>query len=137
LPPQARIGLPMCDEPETGICEPESPGSSPFRISGASGSVQEALIMEISNSMKLGVLLVIVTILALGISVGGSKFVHFVQMQFGNKGKMELLEQCIAMPGCSIGPSDLEFYERYKTVRESEAADKIRESDAVDDLVTE
>jgi hypothetical protein len=87
--------------------------------------------VEISNSMKLGVLLVIVTVLALGVSIGGPKFVHFVQMQFGNKGKVELLEQCIAMPGCSIGPSDLEFYERYKTDRESDAADKIRESDAI------
>ena len=93
--------------------------------------------METSNTLKVGVLLVIVTILALGISIGGPKFVDFVQMQFGNKGKVELLEQCIEMPGCSIGPDDLEFFERYKTVRESEAADKIRESDAVDDLVTE
>ena len=93
--------------------------------------------MEISNSMKLGVLVVIVVILALGISIGGPKFVNFVQMQFGNKGKVELLEQCIAMPGCSIGPDDLDFYERFKTVRESEAADEIRESEAVKDLVTE
>jgi hypothetical protein len=93
--------------------------------------------VETSNSLKLGVLLIIVVILALGISIGGPKFVHFVQMQFGNKGKVELLEQCIEMPGCSIGPADLEFYERYKTARESEAADKIRESDAVKDLVTE
>jgi hypothetical protein len=80
---------------------------------------------------------VIIAILVVGISIGGPKFVNFIQMQFGSKGKVELLERCIAMPGCSIGPSDLEFYERYKTVRESEAADKIRESDAVDDLVTE
>jgi hypothetical protein len=93
--------------------------------------------VEISNSMKLGVLVVIVVILALGISIGGPKFVNFVQMQFGNKGKVELLEQCIAMPGCSIGPDDLDFYERFKTVRESEAADEIRESEAVKDLVTE
>jgi hypothetical protein len=109
----------------------------PVSMRRASHSVQEVSKVEISNSMKLGVLLVIVTVLALGISIGGPKFVHFVQMQFGNKGKVELLEQCIAMPGCSIGPSDLEFYERYKTVRESEAAEKIRESDAVDDLVPE
>ena len=93
--------------------------------------------MEISNSMKFGVLVVIVVIIALGISIGGPKSVDFVQMQFGNKGKVELLEQCIAMPGCSIGPDDLDFYERYKTVRESEAADKIRESEAVTDLVDE
>jgi hypothetical protein len=93
--------------------------------------------VETSNSLKFGVVLIIVTILALGLSIGGPKFAHFVQMQFGNKGKVELLEQCIAMPGCSIGPADLEFYERYKTVRESDAAEKIKESEAVKDLVTE
>jgi len=93
--------------------------------------------VSISNSTKMVLLSVIIAILVVGISIGGPKFVNFIQMQFGSKGKVELLEQCIAMPGCSIGPSDLEFYERYKTVRESEAADKIRESDAVDDLVTE
>ena len=106
-------------------------------MDGTSGSTQEASKVETANSLKLGVVLVIFAVLALGLSIGGPKFAHFVQMQFGNKGKVELLEQCIAMPGCSIGPADLEFYERYKTVRESEAADKIRESDAVDDLVTE
>ena len=93
--------------------------------------------MAVSNSTKLIALSTVIAIVVLGISIGGPKFVNFVQMQFGSKGKMELLEQCIEMPGCSIGPADLEFYERYKTVRESETADKSREREAVKDLVTE
>ena len=93
--------------------------------------------MAASNSTKLIVLSVFIAILVLGISIGGPKFVHFIQIQFGSKGKVELLQQCIEMPGCSIGPADLEFYERYKTVRESEAADTIRESEAVEKLIEE
>jgi hypothetical protein len=83
------------------------------------------------------VLSVIIAILVVGISIGGPKFVNFIQMQFGSKGKIELLEQCIEMPGCSIGPTDLEFYERYRTITESDAADTIRESEAVEKLIEE
>jgi hypothetical protein len=41
------------------------------------------------------------------------------------------------MPGCSIGPDDLDFYERYHAIRESEAGQKIKESDAVEGLLEE
>ena len=93
--------------------------------------------MSISNSTKIIVLSVIIAILVVGISIGGPKFVNFIQMQFGSKDKIELLEQCIETPGCSIGPTDLEFYERYRTIRESDAADTIRESEAVEKLIEE
>jgi len=93
--------------------------------------------VSISNSTKLVGLIGIIAVLVVGISIGGPKFVNFIQMQFGSKGKVELLEQCIEMPGCSIGPTDLEFYERYRTIRESDAADKIRENDTVEKLIEE
>jgi len=93
--------------------------------------------MSISNPVKLVVLVCIIAILVVGISIGGPKFVNFVQMQFGNKGKIDLMEQCIEMPGCSIGPDDLDFYERYHKVRESDAAEKIRESDAGEKMLKE
>ena len=93
--------------------------------------------MNISNATKMVVLSVIIAILVVGISIGGPKFVNFIQMQFGSKGKIELLEQCIEMPGCSISPADLEFYERYRTIRESDVADTIRESEAVEKLIEE
>lgn len=93
--------------------------------------------MSSSSSVKLIALVCIIAILVVGISIGGPKFVNFVQMQFGNKGKIDLMEQCIEMPGCSIGPDDLDFYERYHKVRESDAAEKIRESDAGEKMLKE
>jgi hypothetical protein len=90
-----------------------------------------------SNSIKLVLLVCVIAVLMVAISIGGPKAVNAIQMHFGNKGKVDLIERCIEMPGCSIGPSDLDFYERYKTVRGSEAAQKIRESEAVEKLIEE
>ncbi len=88
-----------------------------------------------SNKIKLILLVCVIAVLMVAISIGGPKVVTAVQMQFGNKGKVDLIERCIEMPGCSIGPDDLDFYERYKTVRGSEAAKKIKETDAVEQLL--
>ena len=93
--------------------------------------------MNISNSAKLIVLVCIIAVLVIGISIGGPKFVNAMQMHFGAKGKIELLEHCIEVPGCSIGPADLEFYERYHAIRESDAGKKIKESKAVEKLLEE
>ena len=60
-----------------------------------------------------------------------------MQIQFGSKGKIELIERCVDMPGCSIGPDDLDFYERYHKIRDSEVAHKIKESEAVEKLLQE
>lgn len=93
--------------------------------------------MEGSNKFKLLLLVCLIAVLVAGISIGGPKFVNALQMQFGSKGKIELLKRCVEMPGCSIGPDDLDFYDRYKTVRGSDAAQKIRESDAVENIMKE
>ena len=93
--------------------------------------------MEVSNQVKLIILACIIAVLVVGISIGGPKFVNFVQMQFGSKGKIDLIERCIEMPGCSIGPDDLDFYDRYRTIRESDVGQKIKESEAVENLLEE
>jgi hypothetical protein len=93
--------------------------------------------VEISNQTKLVLLACIIAVLVVGISIGGPKFVNFLQMQFGSKGKIDLIDRCIEMPGCTIGPDDLDFYERYHTIRESDAAQKIKESEAVENLMEE
>lgn len=41
------------------------------------------------------------------------------------------------MPGCSIGPDDLEFYQKYLVVKASEAVEKLMESEAVEALLEE
>jgi hypothetical protein len=93
--------------------------------------------VEISNQAKLVLLACIIAVLVVGISIGGPKFVNFLQMQFGSKGKIDLIDRCIEMPGCTIDPDDLDFYERYHTIRESDAAQKIKESEAVENLMEE
>ncbi len=93
--------------------------------------------MNISNKTKLVLFTCLITVLVVGISVGGPKFINAVQMHFGSKGKIDLIERCIEMPGCSIGPEDLEFYDRYHKIRESEVAHKIKESNAVEQLLQE
>ena len=93
--------------------------------------------VNISNQVKFIVLICTIVVLVLGISVGGPKFINFLQMQFGSKGKIELIDRCIEMPGCSIGPDDLDFYDRYRTIRESDVGQKIKESEAVENLLEE
>jgi len=91
--------------------------------------------MGVSNQVKVVVLACVIAVLVVGISLGGPKLINAVQMHFGSKGKIELIDRCIEMPGCSIGPADLDFYERYQTIRDSDAAQKIRESDVVEELL--
>ena len=93
--------------------------------------------VDISNKTKLVVFACIIAVLVVGISIGGPKFINAVQMHFGSKGKIDLIERCIDMPGCSIGPDDLDFYERYHTIRDSEVAHKIKDSKAVEQLLQE
>jgi len=85
--------------------------------------------------IKVVVLACVIAVLVVGISLGGPKIINAAQMHFGSKGKIELIDRCIEMPGCSIGPADLDFYERYHTIRDSDAAQKIRESDVVEELL--
>ena len=87
--------------------------------------------------VKLVILLCIIAGLVVGISVGGSKFINAIQMQFGSKGKIDLIERCIEMPGCTIGPDDLDFYDRYHAIRDSDVAQKIKESETVEQLMKE
>ncbi|MEA3412150.1 MAG: hypothetical protein U9R74_11520 [Pseudomonadota bacterium] len=93
--------------------------------------------MSVSNQVKLVVLTCIIAVFVVGISIGGPKFINAVQMHFGSKGKIELIDRCIEMPGCTIGPDELDFYERYHTVRESDVAQEIKESEAVKELLEE
>ena len=93
--------------------------------------------MDVSNQVKLIVFVCIIAVLVVGISIGGPKFVNAVQMHFGSKGKIDLIDRCIEMPGCSIGPDDLDFYDRYHAVRESKVGQKIKGSEAAEKLLNE
>ena len=89
------------------------------------------------NKVKLVLLVCVIAVLVVGISVGGPKFINAIQMHFGSKGKIDLIDRCIEMRGCYIGPDDLDFYERYHVIRESDVAQKIKESETVEQLLKE
>ena len=93
--------------------------------------------MDSSNQVKLVVFACVIAVLVVGISFGGPKFINALQMHFGSKGKINLIDRCIEKPGCSIGPDDLDFYERYHTIRDSDAAQKVKESDVIEELLEE
>ena len=87
------------------------------------------------KSFKLIVIVLVLSFIVVGINIGGPKFVNAMQMQFGMKGRIDQLDQCIEMPGCSIGPNDLEFYQKYHIVKESDAAEELMESEKVEALL--
>ena len=93
--------------------------------------------MAVSNQVKLVVLISIIAVLVVGISVGGPKVFNALQMHFGAKGKIELIDHCIEMPGCSIGPNDLDFYDKYHAIKESDAVEKLKESEVAEKLLEE
>lgn len=93
--------------------------------------------MAVSIKFKLLALAIIIAALVVGIGVGGPKFFNALQMHFGAKGKIELIERCVAMPGCSIGPNDLDFYEKYHAIKESDAVEKLKESEVAEKLLEE
>jgi len=88
--------------------------------------------VDASNQVKLVVLACVIAVLVVGVSIGGPKFINALQLHCGSKGKIELIDRCIKMPGCSIGPDELDFYDRYHTIRESDAAHEIKERVAVE-----
>lgn len=89
------------------------------------------------KSVKFIVLVLFLTLMIVGINIGGAKFVNAIQMHFGFKGKIDRLEQCIEMPGCNIGPDDLDFYKKYHIIKESDAVEELMEKDMVEDLLVE
>ena len=93
--------------------------------------------MEISNQTKLAALIIVLTISVLGVIIGGPAFIHKVQMQLGFKGKIDLIVQCIEMPGCAISTNELELYNNYKALYEREVVEELKESDLGKDLEAE
>jgi len=85
--------------------------------------------MEISNKTKSTVLIIVLTVFILGVTISGPKFINKVQMQFGFKGKIDLIEQCLATTGCAISTDELDLYNNYKTAQESKVGKKLKESE--------
>ncbi len=85
--------------------------------------------MEISDKTKSTVLIILLTVFILGVTISGPKFINKILMQFGFKGKMDSIEQCLATSGCAITTDELDFYTKYKTAQEGEIGKKLKESE--------
>jgi len=85
--------------------------------------------VEISKESKKIVLVAIFIIFVLGLAISGPKFFYKVQMAFGFKGKIDMIEHCLETKGCAITTDELEFYENYAKVRKSKISQKLRDTD--------
>ena len=93
--------------------------------------------MDLSNNTKKIIFTIILTIFILGVTISGPKFINKVQMMFGFKGKIELIERCITTPSCAITTDELDFYENYKKLESSKIGKKLKDTDLAKDLEKE
>ena len=84
--------------------------------------------MEISKKTKITILVTLLVVVILGIIISGPKFINKLQMQFGFKGKIDLIEKCLETSGCAISTDELDLYENYKKLEESEIGKKLKAS---------
>jgi len=84
--------------------------------------------MEISSKAKSIVLVILLTIFILGVTISGPKFINKIQMQFGFKGKIDLIEKCLATKGCAISADELDLLSNYKLLEESKIGKRLNES---------
>ena len=93
--------------------------------------------MDLSSNAKKIIFITILTIFILGVTISGPKFKNKVQMQFGFKGKIELIERCIATPSCAITTDELDFYENYRKLESSKVGKKLKNTDLAKNLEKE
>jgi len=85
--------------------------------------------MEISYKIKLVISIIVLTVFILGVVMFGPKFIHKIQMEFGFKGKIELIEKCIPMPGCAITTDELDLYNNYKILEKNKTFKELEETE--------
>lgn len=85
--------------------------------------------MEISHKTKLVLFIILLTVFILGVAMFGPKFIQKLQIEFGVKGKIELIEECILMPGCAITTDELDLYKHYKTLEQNKMFQELKETE--------
>ncbi len=85
--------------------------------------------MEISHKTKLVIFVILLTVFMLGVAMFGPKFIHKIQMEFGFMGKIELIEECIPMPGCAITTDELDLYNKYKILEKNKTFKEFKETE--------
>jgi hypothetical protein len=85
--------------------------------------------MELSSKTKITMLVIVLTVFILGTTMYGPKFINKIQMQFGFKGKVDLIEQCLATTGCAISADELDLLTKYRLLEKSELGVKLKNSE--------
>ena len=52
-----------------------------------------------------------------------------LSIKFRLKGKIELIEECIPMPGCAITTDELDLYNKYKILEKNKTFKELEESE--------
>ena len=85
--------------------------------------------MELSRKSKLIIFILLHVLFVLGVAIFGPKFITKLQMEFGFKGKIELIEECISMPGCAITTEELDIYNHYKKLQSNQKFKELEETE--------
>ena len=93
--------------------------------------------MELGRKEKLLVLIVLLTGFILGVVMFGPKFITKLQIEFGMKGKIMLIEECISMPGCAISTDELDIYNHYKELEKNKKFKEFEETELGKFLIKE
>jgi len=93
--------------------------------------------MEISHKAKLVLSIIVLTVFILGVAIFGPKFITKLQMEFGLKAKIELIEECIPMPGCAITTDELDLYNHYKMIKKNKTFKGLEETELGELLLKE
>jgi hypothetical protein len=86
--------------------------------------------MEFSKKTKSTLLISVLVVFILGVTISGPKFINKLQMQFGFKGKIDLIEKCLATSGCAITTDELDLYHNYKKLELNKIVKKLKDSKA-------
>lgn len=98
---------------------------------------KEGLSMKTEHKTRLIIFVIILIIFVLGVAIFGPKFITKLQMEFGLKAKIELIEECIPMPGCAITTEELELYKHYKMIKKTKTYKELEETELGEFLLKE
>jgi len=85
--------------------------------------------MEVSHKTKLVIFVILLTVFILGAAMFGPKFIYKIQLEFGFKGKIERIEECILMPGCAITTDELDLYNHYKILEKNKTFKELEKTE--------
>ena len=89
------------------------------------------------TKIKLTLFIVVLTGLILGLVISGPQFFYKMQMQFGFKGKIDIIEQCLTTKGCAITTDELELYNQFHKFENSDLKKRLKKTDFGKSLVEE